>query len=176
MVLVSQLAQNQCALRLADVRQYQGHRLVPPIQPAQIGLRSRVVKSGQMHARQHVAHACAMGSRGGKLAVATQAVDHSCRLAFKPVKNLALFVGGRVRYRYAALRQMLHQVQVKGQLLKRQTFKQRQHISATLCVNKVIGVFNAAGATLDGLQFTEIKRFNKVCGFVKRNLGKNGHA
>ena len=65
------------------------------------------------------------------------------------------------RHQDAALRQVLHQLQIKGQLLKRQTFEQGQHIVMDLavlsCRDEVIGVFYAASAALHALQLSQGK-------------------
>mgnify|MGYP006932625187 CR=1 FL=1 len=57
MVLVGQLGPQQCGLRSVNVGQHHRHRLVPPGQPAQVGLVAVKVAARQVHAGQHGAHA-----------------------------------------------------------------------------------------------------------------------
>ena len=156
MVLVGQLGQNQAALIWREVRQHDGNGFVPPVQAAQIGLLARIVESCQMHAGQHVAHAGAMRSAGREFAVAPQLVDHGSRLAFEAMQDVAFAVLHRIGHGNAARCQMLHQVQVKRQLLERQAFKQRQHVLALIGIYKIVGVFDAACSALDGLQLPQI--------------------
>jgi hypothetical protein len=73
-------------------------------------------------------------------------------------------------------RQVLHQVQVKRQLLERQALKQRQDVFALVGVDKVVGVFDAASGTLDVLQLPQIQGVQERCSLVKRDFGVYGHA
>jgi hypothetical protein len=127
-----------------QVGQHHRHGFVPPRQPAQVGLLARVVEAGQVQAGQHVADPGAMGRCGRKLAMAAQLVHHGGRLALEAMQQIALGVRRRVGHGNATRRQVLHQVQVKRQLLEAQAFKQRQHILALVGIDKVIGVFDAA--------------------------------
>ena len=141
-----------------------------------------------MHARQHVADSCAVHKRRVQFAAAEQFVHDRGGFAFEAVQDvtrpdirqhgwldcgskrifsrLSWHQGGDGRRRgglgvgdrNAALGQVLHQMQVKRQLFESQPFKQCQDEVALVCVNKIIGVFNATRATLDGLQFAEAKR------------------
>ena len=69
----------------------------------------------------------------------------------------ALALEARVRHRYAALRQVFHQMQVERQLLKAQSLEQGQHVVVFLAValgtDEVVGVFDAAGAALQCREF-----------------------
>ena len=197
MVLKSQLAQNQRALRIAQKGQHHRHRFVPPGQPAKIGLLHRKIAAGQVHAREHVANCRAVRSLRRQLTAAAQLVDHSRRLAFEPVQYLArpyiaqfglaeqwclvrghLFAGLcqdgwrrrrrlRVGHGNAAAGQVFHELQVKRQLLKAQPFKQRQDILALVGVDKVVGVFDAACTSPNVLQLTQAQRFEESAGLVK---------
>ena len=73
-----------------------------------------------------------------------QLVHDCCGLAFEAVQDVAIFTRRGVWYRYAVSGQVLHQVQVKRQLLKRQALKQRQHVFAAFGIDKIIGVLDAA--------------------------------
>lgn len=66
----------------------------------------------------------------------------------------------RFRHSKAVLGEMFHQLQVNRQLVGGQAFKQRQNVIAShpviLASDKVIGVFNAAGAGLHVTEFAQI--------------------
>ena len=62
-----------------------------------------------------------------QLALSGQLVHYGSRFAVHGVQHIAIAVGGRVGYRDAALGQVLHQEQIKGQLLVRQSLEQGQH-------------------------------------------------
>jgi hypothetical protein len=64
-------------------------------------------------------------------------------------QNITIRIRLRIRHGNAALRQMLHQIQIKRQLLMCEALKQREHIAARFCINKIVGVFNAALAALE---------------------------
>ena len=119
MVLIGQLALDELALACRQVRHHDRNRLVPPRQGAQIGLQARVILPSQMHARQHAPDGGAMCRRRRKLAHAAQAVDDAGRFALNSLQHIAAFVRPWVWHRNAALRQMLHQVQIKRQLSMR---------------------------------------------------------
>ena len=87
-----------------------------------------------------------------QLAPALEAIDDGSRFAVQAVQHMALAVGSRVGHRYAVPGQVLHQPQVKRQLLRRQPLEQGQHIRRLVCGDKIIGVFNAAGAALHMLE------------------------
>ena len=175
-VLVSQLTEQQAALRVGDAGQHHRHGVVPPRQAAQVGLLARVIPPGQVHARQHLANTGAVSRRGCQLAFTAKFVHHSRRLALETKENFALFVGRRVRHQDAVPGQVLHQVQIKRQLLKRQPFKQGQHVLTLGGIYKIIGVLDATGAALDGLQLTQVQRTQKSGSLFERDLSKNSHA
>jgi hypothetical protein len=72
------------------------------------------------------------------------------------VQDVAVAVGGRVGHGDAALRQVLHQVQVKRQLLKRQPLEQREHELALGGGGEIVGVLDAA---LNAAQFAQLAEF-----------------
>ena len=78
--------------------------------------------------------------------------------------------------RNAALRQMLHQVQVKRQLLESEALKQGQHVATLVGIDKIVGIFDATGTGFDMLQLTQSKRLQKRGGLGERDFGVNGHA
>ena len=81
----------------------------------------------------------------------------------------------RVWHGDAGLRQMLHQVQVKRQLLKAQTLEQSQHVLTLIGRQKVVGVFNAA---LNAAQFFERAKgqaAQQVARIFIGNFGENSH-
>ncbi len=182
MVLVGQLGQDQAVLRFVQVRQHHRHGVVPPGQPAQVGLAAREVASGQVHARQRLPDGSAMRGCGRQLAAAAQPVHHGGGLVLQAQQDFASWSGVaghgglRLRHRDAVLRQVFHQVQVKRQLLEAQALEQGQHIAALLGVHKIIGVFDAAGAGSDALQLPQSERMQKRSGLVKRDFGIDGHA
>ena len=124
-------------------RQHHRHGLVPPVQAAQVGLLARVVARGQVHACQHGADGGAVRGGGRQLALAWQSVHHGCGLALELVQDVAVAVGGGVRHRDGALRQVLHQVQVERQLLEAQpkdlTGRSRRQMTAYHNVLNVLG-------------------------------------
>ena len=195
MVLKSQFTQNQGALFGAEVWQHHGHGVVPPVDPAQVGLLHLEVAAGQVHACQHVAHRSAVRGLRCQLAAAAQLVDHGGRFALEAVQDVTrthvrldrrhsgsrccLARAGRHHhggYRRCGLRvghcnatpgQVLHEVQVKRQLLKAQPLKQRQDVLPLIGIDKVVGVFNAASAALDALQLAEAQCLQEVGGLFK---------
>ncbi len=175
MVLISQLAAEQCGLICVQVRQHHRHRFVPPGQCAQIGLMAAVILPGQMHACQHVAHGRAMHGLGGQLALAFELVDHRSGFAADGVQDVAIRVGCRVGHGNALAGQVLHQVQVKRQLVVGQALEQREHILALVGADKVIRVFDAP---LNAAQRSELPQLEKVHQFARLgfgNFGENRH-
>ena len=153
MVLIGQLGAQHGGGFLAQMGQDHGHGFIPPGQAAQIGLLAVVVLSGQMHARQHLAHGSAVHGSRGQLAFAGQAVDDGCGLAADLEQNVtAACLALRVRHGNPGLCQMLHQVEVKRQLLGTQALEQCQHPLSLVGRQKIVGVFNAA---LNAAQFLE---------------------
>ena len=132
---------------------------------------------------QHVAHRRTVGGCGRQFAAAAQAVHHGGRFALELVQEVAgpAACAGRqggmwFRHRNAALRQMLHQVQVKRQLLETQAFEQGQDVATLIGVGEIVGVLDAARARVQGLQLPQSERMQKGSGLVKRDFGVNGHA
>ena len=152
MVLVGQFAAYQRGLFCVQKWQDHRHGFVPPGKAAQIGLLHFKVASHQVHACQHFAQRAAMRGARRQLAPALEAIDDGSRFAVQAVQHMALAVGSRVGHRYAVPGQVLHQPQVKRQLLRRQPLEQGQHIRRLVCGDKIIGVFNAAGAALHMLE------------------------
>ena len=175
MVLISQFRLQQRCLGGVQVRQHHGHGVVPPGQAAQIGLMAVVVAPHQVHARQHGAHGRAVHGLGGQLALAAQLAHHRCRFARHGVQDFAVLVTTRLGHRDAAVRQVLHQVQVKRQLLGRQALEQREHEFALRAGEEVVGVFNPA---LNAAQFDQLANLQAAQHFACiffGDFGKNGH-
>ena len=112
---------------------------------------------------------------GLKFTFAFKAVHHGGRFAVQAVQHIAIAVGCRIRHGDAMERQVLHQPQVKRQLLRRQPFEQGQHIGRLIGSDKVVGVLNAAGAALHGLESAQLQGGKKSAGLVERDLCVNRH-
>ncbi|MPN36124.1 hypothetical protein SDC9_183630 [bioreactor metagenome] len=175
MVLVGQLGLQQFLLGLADVRQHHGHGFVPPGQAAQVGLLTVIVTPRQMHAREHGAHGGAVGGLGRKLALAAQLVDHGGGLACHGVQDVAALVGRRIGHGNAAVRQMLHQVQVERQLLGGQALEQREHVFALVRGEKVVGVLDAAFDAAQLRQFAQLQTAQQIARLFGGDFGEDGH-
>jgi len=176
MVLEGQLGAQQVGRGCVYVRDDRGHGLVPPGQAAQIGLLAIVVASGQVHARQHLAHGGAVRGLGRQLALAGQAVDDGGRLAAHAQQDVAAAgLGLRVGHGNAGLRQVLHQVQVEGQLLGRQALEQRQHPLALFGGEKVVGVLYAALDAAQLLEGTQGHAAQQLARVFVGDFGENGH-
>ena len=80
-----------------------------------------------MHRRQRRADLLAVMQVGRELVSAFELVDQRGRLAGNGVQQRAGRVGVRLGYRNAALREVLHQLEIERQLLARQALEQRQH-------------------------------------------------
>ena len=81
----------------------------------------------------------------------------------------------RLGHRDAAVRQVLHQVQVKRQLLGRQALEQCEHEFTLRAGEEVVGVFNPA---LNATQFDQLANLQAAQHFACiffGDFGKNGH-
>ncbi len=87
-----------------------------------------------------------------EFALALQAVHHGGRFAVEAVQHIAIAVGRRVGHGNAVQGQVLHQPQVKRQLLSGEPLEQSQHHGRLVRGDKIIGVFNAAGTALHMLE------------------------
>ena len=175
MVLIGQFAHQKIGLLGREMGQHHGHGLVPPRQTAQIGLASGVVLACQVHARQHGPHRRAMDGLGRELALSPQAIDHGRWLSTHLMQDGAVGVGRRVGHWNAALRQVLHEVKVKGQLCLGQAFKQGEHILARIGTDKVIGVFNAPFNAAKAGQLAQVQGLHQRSRIVFRDFGKDRH-
>ena len=91
------------------------------------------------------------------------------------MQDFAVFVGPGLGHGDAAVRQVLHQVQVKRQLLGRQALEQREHEFALRAGEEVVGVFNPA---LNAAQFDQLANLQAAQHFACiffGDFGKNGH-
>jgi len=156
-------------------RQHHRHGVIPPVQRPQIGLVHIEVASGQVHACQHVANQRAVRGGGCQFAFPPQSVHHGRRLAIERVHDIAIAVGGGVGNGYAMVGQVLHQPQVKRQLLGAQTLEQGEYIGGPVGGDEVVGVFYAARAARHGLQGAQLQVLKKMRGLVKRDLCVNRH-
>ena len=108
---------------------------------------------------------------------AAQLLHDGCWLAADLVQDVARFgIGLGCRHRNAFVGQMLHQIQVKGQLLGAQALEQGQHPFALVGGQKVVGVFNT---TLNATQFGQLTQGNTTQQLARvfvGDFGKNGHA
>ena len=175
MVLVGQFRAQQRRLAGIEVRQHDGHGLVPPGQAAQVGLVAVVATACQVHARQHVAHGGAMHRAGGQLALAAQLAHHGGRLAAHAVQNVAVAVGARVGHGHAAVRQVLHQVQVERQLPGRQALEQRQNELALVAGQEIVGVLDAAFDAAQRHQLAEVQEAQQIARLFIGDFSENGH-
>ena len=175
MVLVGQLGPQQGSLRSVNVGQHHRHRFVPPGQPTQVGLVAVKVAARQVHAGQHGAHGRAVHALWGQLALAAQLVDHGGGLAAHGVQDVTVFVSARVGHGHAAVRQMLHQVQVERQLLGREALEQRQHELALVAGQKVVGVLDAALNAAQLHQLAQLQTAQQLARLGIGDFGKNGH-
>lgn len=176
MVLVGQLALEQVGLGCVHKRQHHRHGLVPPGQGPQVGLLHLKAASGQVHARQHLAQGGAVGGGGCEFALALEAVHHGSGFAAQAVQHIAIAVGRRVGHGNAMHGQVLHQPQVKRELLRCEPLEQGQHIGRLVGGDEVIGVFNAPGAALQVLECAQIERLQKGVGLSEGDLCVYRHA
>ncbi len=146
--LVRKLSADEGALIGGEIGQDVGDGAGLPGEPAQIGLRARVVACGQMHACQPVPHLRAVHRLGLQLAAALQARDQRGGFAFEGVQGLALPVGHGVGYGNAMRGQMVHQPEVERQLLGLQALEQGEHEPALCGAQEIVGVFDPAGDAL----------------------------
>ena len=179
MVLVGQFAAQQVGLGRLQEGQHHRHGVVPPGQAAQIGLAAVEVLAGQVHTCQHRAHGGAVGHLRRQLALAGEFVDHGGGFALHAVQDLAVAVGLRVGHGNAALRQVLHQVQVERQLLGGEALEQGQHIVGWLPVlvggDEVVGVFDAAFDAAQGAQLTQAQALCECACVGFGHFRKNCH-
>ena len=101
------------------------------------------------------------------------------RLAAQVVEDVAVAIGLRVGHRDAALGQVLHQVQVEGQLLGGEALEQRQHPLGLLAFlhggQEVVGVLDAA---LDAAQLAELAQdqpLRQLARLLLRHFGEDRH-
>jgi hypothetical protein len=156
-VLVGEFGAQQLGLLRPEVGQHQGSGLVPPGEAAQIGLVAIEAAPHEVQARERLAHGRAVLRAGRELALAGQPVDEGRGLAAHAVHDVALRVGTRVGHGQATLREVLHQVQVKRQLLWPQALEQREHEFARAAGDEVVGVFYTADDALQRQQFAELQ-------------------
>ena len=175
LVLVGQFLLQQIQLLRTQMRVHLRRRFVLPRQAAQIGLLHGKVLPRHMHARQQITQLGAMHRLRLQLACAPQFIDNRGRFAAKGEQNFPRGIGLRLGYRNAPLGQMLHQIQIKRQLLVAQTFKQREHIFALIGGGKVIGVFDAAGNAAQLLQLANVQLLEQITCRFQRHLGKYSH-
>ena len=107
---------------------------------------------------------------------AGQPVDQRRRLAAQAVQDPAFAVGPRFGHRQAVPGQVLHQLQVKGQLVRRQTLEQGQHPFALVGADEVVGVLDTGRDALQGQQPTAAEAMQQVSGLLEAYLGVDGHA
>jgi len=178
-VLVGQFAPEQVGLLRLKVGQDHGHGLVPPGQAAQVGLAPVVVQPGQVHACQHRAHLGTLPSGGGKFVLPAQLVHHRRRLALHLVEDLAFAVCGRVGHGDALARQVLHQVQIEGQLLEAQSLEQGQHVVVRLALalggDEIVGVLDAARAASHRHQLAQVQTAQQRRSLGLRDFGIDSH-
>jgi len=110
-----------------------------------------------------------------QLTLARQFVDHGGRFAAHGVQHIAVAVGGGVGHRDAPAGQVLHQKQVKRQLLVCQALEQGEHIFALVCRGEVVGVFNAAFDAAQGGELTQVQGLHQVVGLGFRDFGEYRH-
>ena len=89
--------------------------------------------------------------------------------------DLAMMIGQWRRYPHAALRQVAHQVQVKGQLLEAEFFKYRQHEFTVLGAEKEIAVFDAGGDALQRSDSANRKLLSPGNHFFQADGGEHCH-
>ena len=75
----------------------------------------------------------------------------------------------------AALRQVLHQVQVEGQLRKVQALEQRQHIAAFAGGREIVGVLDAAFNAAQFGELAQMQVLHEALRLVDGYFGENGH-
>ena len=108
--------------------------------------------------------------------LAAQASHHCGRLAQHGVQDDTAGIGHRLGHGEATLRQVLHQAQVKRQLLEGQPLEQAQHIAAGRGVDEIVGVLDAARNTLQSQQFAQVESGHEARRLVKRHIGVDRHA
>ncbi len=158
-VLEGQFAAQQVGLGRLQEGQHHRHRLVPPGQAAQVGLAAVEVAAARCSrasisptAAQWAAIGASSLCPGSRFTTAAGLPHSVCRMS-------PSLVALRVGHRNAALGQVLHQVQVEGQLREAQALEQRQHPLAAPAVllggEEVVGVLDAAVDAAQGDQLTQ---------------------
>ena len=118
-----------------------------------------ITAGSQMHLRQGFAHGMAMRRAGLQLRATFQTIDNSGWFACDAEQDITLGIGLRCRHSDALVGQMLHQVQIKWELLAGESLKQGQNVLALVGGQKIIGVFNAAA---DAFQRGQLAK-RKIC-------------
>ncbi len=136
---------DQLGLARIQERQNLGNGGLPPAQAAQIGLFQREVLGSQVGLSLSPGDLAAVFNRRLGLVTTTQARHNRARLAVHDTDAFAIAAGHGLGHRHTFGGQVVHQLDVEGQLVQRQDFKQRQNVLALGGAQKVIGVFNAGG-------------------------------
>jgi putative methionine-R-sulfoxide reductase with GAF domain len=71
--------------------------------------------------------------------------------------------------------QVLHQLQVEGQLLVREPLEQREHVLPVGRVGEVVGVLDARSNALQLGQLAQAQALQQRVGLVERDLCVNRH-
>ena len=110
-----------------------------------------------------------------QLAFARQFVHHGGWFAVQGVQHIAVAVGRRVGHRNAAPGQVLHEEQVKRQLLVRQAFEQGEHILTLIGGGEVVGVFNPALNAAQSGELAQVQGLHQVVGLGFGDFGEYRH-
>ena len=176
-VLESQLGLQQVCRVLLQVGQDRGHGGIPPRQATQIGLFTVVVLACQVHVGQHATHGGAVHGRRLQLALAAQLLHDGSRLAAHLVQDVTgFFIGLGIGHGDALVGQVLHQVEIKRQLLGAQALEQSQYPLSLIGCQEVVGVFNTTLNTAQRGELAQGDAAQQIARVFVRDFGKNGHA
>src|SRR5690242_8898157 len=70
---------------------------------------------------------------------------------------------------------MLHEMEVKRQLLECETLKNGEHVLFPISIDEVVRVLNSAGDPANGTRRAETQRLNERCDLVERQLREYSH-
>ena len=142
--LESQIAREQRPLYTRDAAADHRHHLVPPFETSRIGLVSWVIAPGHVHSRQGLPDRATVRHCRCCHAFARKPVDDHRTPASHRMTDFIVGVSNRIGDRNSALRKMLHEVEVKRQLLGCKPLKQRDHILSGFGIDEVVRVLDSA--------------------------------
>ncbi len=152
-----------------------GKRTFPPADSAQVGLGQREIACLLVHFGQEFSNLRALGCAWVLGRASRQSRDDGDRFAARLAEQTALVISGWFRHRQTALRQMLHQTQIKRKLSGPEPLENRQHELAIGGRQEKIGVLDARRDAFEVDQPADRITVEQRSDFVARQRGEHGH-